>query len=83
MNRKVVLSKTAEKQLNKLLDYLESEWSTKVKLKFYPNSRTHYKLSLMIPWHFLNLKSEKVYTNLLLPNKLRSITHLTNYKFLF
>lgn len=34
MNRKVVLSKTAEKQLNKLLDYLESEWSTKVKLKF-------------------------------------------------
>lgn len=34
MSRKVVISKTAEKKLNKLFDYLISEWSIKVKNDF-------------------------------------------------
>jgi plasmid stabilization system protein ParE len=34
MKRKIVLTKTAEKRLNDLLEYLENAWSTKVKLKF-------------------------------------------------
>ena len=34
MKRKIVLTKTAEKRLNDLLEYLENAWSTKAKLKF-------------------------------------------------
>jgi plasmid stabilization system protein ParE len=34
MNRKVVISKTAEKKLEKLLDYLLHEWSEKVTSNF-------------------------------------------------
>ena len=34
MNRKVVISKTAEKKLEKLFEYLIKEWSVKVKKDF-------------------------------------------------
>lgn len=34
MSRKVVISKTAEKKLDKLFEYLISEWSVKVKRDF-------------------------------------------------
>ena len=34
MHRKVVISKTAEKKLEKLFDYLLQEWSQKVQLNF-------------------------------------------------
>ncbi|HET8808735.1 MAG TPA: type II toxin-antitoxin system RelE/ParE family toxin [Flavobacteriaceae bacterium] len=34
MNRKVVISKTAEKKLEKLFDYLIEKWSLKVKYEF-------------------------------------------------
>ena len=34
MSRKVVISKTAEKKLNKLFEYLVKEWSVKVKTQF-------------------------------------------------
>ncbi|SFI79711.1 type II toxin-antitoxin system RelE/ParE family toxin [Myroides guanonis] len=34
MNRKVILSNTAEKKLNKLFDYLIEKWSVKVKNEF-------------------------------------------------
>ncbi|WP_242206213.1 type II toxin-antitoxin system RelE/ParE family toxin [Aestuariivivens insulae] len=34
MSRKVVISKTAEKKLDKLLDYLIQKWSVKVKKEF-------------------------------------------------
>lgn len=34
MKRKIVLTRTAEKRLNDLLEYLENAWSTKVKLNF-------------------------------------------------
>ncbi|MBY5957044.1 type II toxin-antitoxin system RelE/ParE family toxin [Membranicola marinus] len=34
MKRKIVLSNTAEKRLNNLLEYLEIAWSTKIKLNF-------------------------------------------------
>ena len=32
--RKIILSKRASEKLDELLDYLEREWSTKVKLNF-------------------------------------------------
>lgn len=32
--RKIVLSKKASKKLDEILDYLEREWSTKVKMNF-------------------------------------------------
>jgi plasmid stabilization system protein ParE len=34
MKREIVITKTAEKRLNDLLEYLEQAWSIKVKLKF-------------------------------------------------
>ncbi|MEH6706078.1 MAG: type II toxin-antitoxin system RelE/ParE family toxin [Galbibacter orientalis] len=34
MSRKVVISKTAEKKLDKLLEYLITEWSVKIKTEF-------------------------------------------------
>lgn len=34
MSRKVVISKTAEKKLDKLFEYLITEWSVKVKTEF-------------------------------------------------
>jgi plasmid stabilization system protein ParE len=34
MDRKIVVSKTAEKKLNKLFLYLEEEWSLQVKQEF-------------------------------------------------
>lgn len=34
MSRKVVISKTAEKKLDKLFEYLITEWSVKVKTDF-------------------------------------------------
>ena len=34
MSRKVVISKTAERKLDKLFEYLTSEWSIKVKTDF-------------------------------------------------
>lgn len=34
MKRKIVLTKTAEKRLNDLLEYLENDWSATVKLRF-------------------------------------------------
>jgi plasmid stabilization system protein ParE len=61
--RKIILSKRASKKLDKLLEYLESEWSTKVKNDFikklikslkqiqkYPNSckKTDYVKGLHI-----------------------------------
>lgn len=34
MKRQIVLTKTAEQKLNKLFNYLEKNWSQKVKLRF-------------------------------------------------
>lgn len=34
MERKIILSKTAEKKLNRLFEYLAEEWSEKVKSDF-------------------------------------------------
>lgn len=34
MSRKVIITKTAEKKLNKLFDYLSENWSEKVKKEF-------------------------------------------------
>ncbi len=34
MNRKIVLSKRASRKLDKLLEYLETEWSIRIKNNF-------------------------------------------------
>ena len=37
MSRKVIITKTAEKKLNNLFDYLIENWSEKVKKEFIKN----------------------------------------------
>ena len=34
MKRKVIISKTAEKKLEKLFEYLTEKWSEKIKIEF-------------------------------------------------
>ena len=45
MRRQIVLSRTAEKKLDKLFNYLETNWSEKVKLSFI--SKLEQRLSIV------------------------------------
>lgn len=59
MSRKVVLSKTAERKLEKLFEYLIKEWSVKVKREFVEKLDASIELIKKQPEIFPESKKEK------------------------
>jgi len=59
MSRQIVLTKTAEKRLDDLLEYLEKNWSLKVKLNFISKLEKRFEVLKKNPEVFPNSNIKK------------------------